>query len=80
MAGAARTLAWLSLEEKALSESPPAPVAADTASQVPKGRLGRLEVSRLIGGGRFDFQVAEDVQLVNSILPRHAPQDRPWHA
>ncbi|RME95113.1 MAG: twin-arginine translocation signal domain-containing protein [Verrucomicrobia bacterium] len=30
--------------------------------------------------GMFDFQVAEDVALVNRILPRHAQRSRPWCA
>ena len=53
---------------------------ADLKEQVPKGRIGKLEVSRLICGGNLivGYAHARDLIYVSSLLKKYFTQEKVW--
>ena len=72
--------AGLSLEERVLlaREARPAPPAQDAKDPLPKGKIGNLEISRLILGGNLigGFAHSRDLMYVSALVKRYFTDDK----
>ncbi len=81
-AATAGPLAAFSFEERALlawmDRKPAAPPAAGPAGEMPRGKIGKLEVSRLIVGGNLTSGNAHsrDLLYVSSLVRRYFTDDK----